>query len=84
MKKIIKFFTCRDMSNPFYILGAVYLNIAIIFFIASLIVNLFFKNYETSNALFEYASYALGILILNTIVFAIYVSITGRKELFEE
>lgn len=84
MKKIIKFLTCRHVSNPFYVLGAVYLNIAIIFFIASLIINMFSNNYETSNALFEYASYALGILILNTIVFAIYAQISGRKELFEE
>lgn len=84
MKKIIRFLTCRDVSNPFYVLGHVYLNIAILFFITSLIATLFFNNYEISNILFEYASYSFGIPILNTIVFAIYVSITGRKELFEE
>ena len=83
MKKIIKFITCRDVSNPLYVLGHVYVNIAIILFITSLVVIIFSNNYEVSNNLFKYASYALGIPILNTIVFVIYAQINDRKELLE-
>lgn len=83
MKKLWNFINCRYVSNPLYVLSAIYLNIFLLLVLLSVIFTAI-GNTELPNKLFQYGTYVLGILLVNGVVIVIYVALTGRKDIIDK
>lgn len=81
--KFISFGYLKKVKNPLIILNKIYLHIAIIFVALSTATSFGTANIKLSNKFFEYASYTVGIIILNAITFAIYETLSKRTDLLE-